>query len=220
MIVGDSVALTLGRGLERWAADTGRARVWNVAYPWCGIGRYAMRALGRGIENPGAACDDWANQWAEEIREFDPDTVIVLSTIWELVARRLSGWPDFLTPGDPVYDKWITSEYTTAADVLGDRGAKVVWLTLPCTRDSADGQVTIRHYNDDILPELVRRRPGKVELLDLFARACPGGEFTDTLGGRDGARPDGVHFSETGADWAAGWLMPMVTGGAGVGVGH
>lgn len=212
MIVGDSVAQTLGRGLERWAADTGRARVWNVARSWCGIGRYAMRALGRGIESSGAACDDWALRWADEIHEFDPDTVIVLSTIWELVARRLSGWPDFLMPGDPEYDKWITSEYTTAADVLGESGAKVVWLTLPCTRDSADGQISVEHYNHAILPELVRRRPGKVELLDLFARACPGGEFTGTLGGRDAARPDGVHFSETGADWAAGWLMPMVTG--------
>jgi len=221
MIVGDSVAQTLGRGLERWSADTGRAQVWNVAHRWCGIGRYAARALGRGVESPGAACDDWADRWAEQIREFDPDTVIVLSTIWELVARRLSGWPDFRTPGDPVYDTWITSEYTTAADVLGDRGAKVVWLELPCTRDApAEERETVEHYNDYILPELARRRPGKVELVGFFSRVCPDGRFTSTLGSRDGARPDGVHFSETGADWAAGWLMPMVTGGAGAAVGH
>ncbi len=220
MVVGDSVALTLGRGLERWADETGQARVWNLARRWCGIGRYAERAIGRGIESPGSSCDDWADRWADAIDEFDPDAVVVLSTIWETIERRLDAWPEFLAPGDPEYDAWITSEYIAAADVLGEHGAEVVWLTLPCNRDDVEGRSRIAHLNSDVLPALTRRRPGEVVTIDLFARACPNGEFTDTLGGHGGARPDGVHFSETGADWAAGWLMPMLTGGAGGGVGH
>ncbi len=220
MIVGDSVALTLGRGLERWADATGSAQVWNLARRWCGIGRYAYRALGQGIESPGSSCDDWAERWREDVEEYDPDTVVILSTIWEIIERRMPEWSDFIAPGDPVYDEWITSEYAEAVDVLTERGARVVWMALPCTRDDAAGQSLIEHFNASILPDLVRRRPRQVALVDLHARACPNGEFTDTLGGLDGARPDGVHFSETGADWAAGWLMPMLTGGAGRQVGH
>lgn len=220
MVVGDSVAQTLGRGLERWGEATGRAEVWNLSRRWCGIGRYADRALGRGIESPGEACDDWAERWGEAVDEFDPDSVVVLSTIWEIIARRLDGWPDFLIPTDPVYDEWLTSEYAAAVDVLSGRGARVVWLALPCTDGALDDQHRIEHLNTSILPELVRRREGRVEMVDLHRRVCPGGNFTDTLGSRDGARPDGVHFSETGADWAAGWLMPLITGGAGTTVGH
>jgi hypothetical protein len=39
---------------------------------------------------------------------------------------------------------------------------------------------------------------------------CPHGAFTDRLGTVDGARPDGVHFSDPGADWVAAWLGPRL----------
>ena len=209
LVVGDSVGLTLGRGLERAAAAGGHAQVWNIARPWCGIGRYAERALGRGVEG-GGACDAWPQLWGDAVAGFDPDTVVVLSTIWEIVERRRAGWPDFLAPGDPAYDEWLASEYVAAADVLGALGARVVWLTLPCVGISEESGARIEHVNSRVLRDVARRRPSTVEIVDLFGRVCPGGEFTDTLGGVVDARPDGVHFSDAGADWAAGWLMPLI----------
>ena len=50
----------------------------------------------------------------------------------------------------------------------------------------------------------------RVELLDLFAKVCPDGEFTDALDGVAGLRPDGAHFSDSGADWLVRWLAPHV----------
>ena len=44
--------------------------------------------------------------------------------------------------------------------------------------------------------------------MDWNPRLCPGGAFTDRLGPVDDARPDGLHFSDAGADWVADWLAP------------
>jgi hypothetical protein len=45
-----------------------------------------------------------------------------------------------------------------------------------------------------------------VQVIDLFAKVCPGGEYTNELGGIDYARPDGLHFSSQSAPWVADWL--------------
>jgi peptidoglycan/LPS O-acetylase OafA/YrhL len=209
LVVGDSVAVSLGRGLERWGLSTHRAAVWNAARMWCSIGRYAQRPLPTGASQ-GAECNSWESRWAQEVQDFDPDTVVVLSTIWEIVDRRLDGWDGWKRLGDPTYDAWLLSEYETAVDVLTARGATVVWMTIPCLRDaSAEQRALIDDYNTRFLPRLVRERP-QVRIYDLAGKVCPDGGFTDSIGGIDGFRPDGAHFSDSGSDWVASWFMPDV----------
>ena len=56
--------------------------------------------------------------------------------VHDLGARAAASFrarSDFAGPGTPAIDDWQRSEYDTAADVLGARGANVVWLTIPCT---------------------------------------------------------------------------------------
>jgi lysophospholipase L1-like esterase len=48
---------------------------------------------------------------------------------------------------------------------------------------------------------------GEVDVMD---KICPGGKFEADLGGISDARPDGTHFTDEGADWAAKWLMPRI----------
>jgi peptidoglycan/LPS O-acetylase OafA/YrhL len=209
LVVGDSVALSLGRGLERWGAATGHASVWNAARMYCSIGRYAERAL-MGATRQGAGCDDWEMRWAGYVEEFDPDVVVVLSTIWEIVHRRAEGWDDFKGIDDPQYQAWLQSEYDVAVDVLASRGARVAWLTMPCLRRTDDGIIRATDlYNTQVLGDLEERR-GEVFVIDIFGRICPDGTFTDTLDGIEGMRPDGAHFSDPGADWVATWLMPEI----------
>ena len=62
--------------------------------------------------------------------------------------------------------------------------------------------------NDKFVPALVESH--RVIAVDLAARVCAGGEFSDRLGTVDDARPDGVHFSDPGADWVATWLGPLL----------
>jgi hypothetical protein len=47
-----------------------------------------------------------------------------------------------------------------------------------------------------------------------ISRVCPAGRFRQRLGDVDAARPDGIHFSDAGADWLAQWLGPQLVDAA------
>jgi lysophospholipase L1-like esterase len=46
--------------------------------------------------------------------------------------------------------------------------------------------------------------------VDLDSRVCPDGRFSDQIGNVADGRPDGLHFSDSGADWVASWLGPKL----------
>ena len=46
--------------------------------------------------------------------------------------------------------------------------------------------------------------------VDLGGGVCPDGKFSDQLGPVADGRPDGMHFSDPGADWVASWLAPRL----------
>jgi peptidoglycan/LPS O-acetylase OafA/YrhL len=214
LVVGDSVGLTLGRGLELSAADTGLAVVRNDARKWCALGRDLPRIAGIGVDRQAGDCNNWATRWSGVVDRFDPHSVVVLSTIWEVAQRELPGAAAFTVPGDPAHDAWQRSEYEVAADVLGRRGATVTWLTIPCQPDLSSARGTPTWVvNERIIADVARSRPF-VRVLDLDAQLCPGHRFRGTYAGVDPARPDGRHFSDDGARAVADWIMPILSGDA------
>jgi peptidoglycan/LPS O-acetylase OafA/YrhL len=205
LMVGDSVAQTLARGLERWGPRHG-VTVMNGARFYCGIARGGR--LGAMLGRDEGTCGDWAPAWSRLLDRMDPDVVVVLSTMWDIGARQRDEWgPDYLSQGDPRFDAFVTGEWGQAVDLLRSRGARVVWLTNPC------GQLEqlshdLRYANDHYLPVVARTRP--LVRFDLRGRICPGDRFSDRLGPVERARPDGMHFSDAGADWVASWLGPRL----------
>ena len=97
MIVGDSVALTLGRGFELWARAHGGATVDNAARMYCPLGR-GLPAQQGFAENFDMSYCDWTRRWPDQVASFDPDVVVVLFTIWETAPRRLPGSSAWSTP--------------------------------------------------------------------------------------------------------------------------
>jgi hypothetical protein len=211
LVVGDSVGITLGRGLALWSNATGRAVVDDAARKWCSLGRDLPRIAGIGTSEQGQGCDSWATRWARLRDRFDPDVVVVLFTIWEVVPRQLPG-QDFTGLRDAAHARWQFGEYQAAADVLGAGGAKVVWLTIPCASNakSAPGS-DIAMANDNLIDELPNTRPF-VRVLDLDAQVCPEHTFVSSYDGVNDARPDGLHFSDAGARAVANWMMPIIMG--------
>ena len=205
LMLGDSVAQTLGRGLERWGPSHG-VTVVNSARFYCGIVRGGR--MGALLGRTNAGCGDWSRTWPSLLDRVRPDVIVMLSTIWDVGARQRDEWgPNYLDEGDAPFDQFTIDEWGRAADLLASRGARVVWLTSPCT--AQDGLTTkARYANANYLPALVRAHA--VVGVDLSAHVCPGGAFTDRLGTVDGGRPDGVHFSDPGADWVAAWLGPRL----------
>jgi peptidoglycan/LPS O-acetylase OafA/YrhL len=205
LMVGDSVAQTLGRGLERWGPRHG-VTVMNGARFYCGIARGGR--LGALLGRDNSTCGDWTPTWSRLLDRMDPDVVVVLSTMWDIGARQRDEWgADYLRQGDPRFDAFVTGEWGRAVDLLRSRGARVVWLTNPCGHLEQLSH-DLRYANDHYLPVVARSRP--LVRFDLRGRICPGDRFSDRLGPVERARPDGMHFSDAGADWVASWLGPRL----------
>jgi hypothetical protein len=211
MVVGDSVGQTFGRGMELWGIHTGRAQVWNDAHFYCALGRYAPRAFGVGVDHQAAICDSWGERWPQELQRFDPYLVVVLYTFWEMVYRQPPGTNELLPPGNKLYDDWQLGEYLKAVDTASARGAKVVWLTIPCRQgDDPNMAKLIGHLNHVQLARVARLRSQSVRLVNLHDEICPNDQFRMSYGSVATARPDGAHFSDAGAEAVANWLMQQV----------
>lgn len=213
MIVGDSQARSLGYGLERWGAQEGDVLVWNVATEGCGIANDGTVGTGAQASPVSGECAEAVAAFPGQVAEFDPDIVIVLTSLWDLEPRRIEGWPSFLEPGDADFDEYLVEEFARAVDTFSAGGAQVVWALAPCIEvKTAPGQTDtvgayndekIRHLDDVILPELAEERPDTVTLFDLDEILCPGGRYATEIDGISPIRTDGVHFSVDGSLWFA-----------------
>ncbi len=223
LVVGDSVATTLGKGLEQWAKDTGDAIVWPTWRFGCGIMRGGDLLFASGVAPMDPACNTWATDWAEDLDRFDPDVVVVLSGVWDLTDRVHPRWDGLRHIGDQEHDRYLIEEYLAAVDLLSSRGATVVWLTAPCVGDrSLPGPLTgtaafdaerIRMLNERIIPRLLAARTAHTRGIDLFDEICPGGAYEQRYRDVAIARPDGLHFERDGARAIADWLMPQLLDG-------
>jgi peptidoglycan/LPS O-acetylase OafA/YrhL len=214
LVVGDSTSRTFGYGFERWATDTGAAVVWSAGQEGCGLVTDGLVHEVTGQEAPVAdECRDLVGDWSRAIEEFDPDLVIVMSTIFDLQERRLPTWTGWQAPGEPAYDEHLLDAYLTAYDTLAARGARILWFETPCAEATYgplegledDGPLDperVRYANDTLLGRLAEARP-EVRTFDLFSVLCPDGRFVESLGGVDRVRSDGVHFSPEGSTWFA-----------------
>lgn len=225
MVVGDSVARSVGVGLEAWAADRTDTAVWDVSLDGCGVWADGdIQSLYAGVGPLPPNCLEALARLPRDVADFRPDVVVVLSTIWDLADRELPTWGRLRSPGDELFDAAMANRYDNTVTQLSATGAHVVWLNVPCTDPDAGGLPfgvprsksafdprRTAHVNATVLPELAAAHPDTVRVVDLFSIVCPGGKFTSILGGVTDARPDGLHFSAAGSRWladthAADWL--------------
>jgi peptidoglycan/LPS O-acetylase OafA/YrhL len=216
MIVGDSQARSVGYGLELFESDTGGAVVWNLATPGCGIAvdgtvRDAVtEAVQRADDD---ACVAAVEAWSSNVAEFDPDVVLVLSSLRDVQDRRLDGDADFGVIGDSRIDDHLVGVYTRAVDTLSGGGATVVWMKPPCLRyvspfggggeaPAAFEPQRIERLKADVLPVVAQARPDMV-LFGLDEILCPGGDFLESTAGLTDIRPDGAHLSVDASVWLA-----------------
>lgn len=127
--------------------------------------------------------------------------------------------------GDPVFDDWLMGEYGDAVDVLAAQGAKVVWMTPPCSEEGmghnplsgTDGtnNEAIRQLGDMVIDEVEPTRAEVMTVIDTNAELCPDGRYVPDYRDVVDARPDGVHFSDVGSFEFATWLGPQLLATAG-----
>ncbi len=223
LLVGGSVALTLGIGL----GDVQGA--YDIALDdqgilGCGITEGGpIRYLGKVIQTVASACNgqpgstQWPAIWASDIARDKPQVVVILVGRWETVDRFHDG--KWMHVGEPAYDSYIEAQMRLAIAVASARGAKVVWLTSPYFHSMPppphggtwpmDNPARVRKLNQ-LIREVASHYPNTVSVLDLNAVLDPAGKFAQYIDGVQVRHGDGVHPTLAGGELVAPWLLPRL----------
>jgi len=166
LLVGDSLALTLGIGLQGALANNPTAydhlRLLNEGIPGCGVADGTT-----GIEQgttfivpppctsdpqsgdcpPGGVfgpkqnvpCQSWTAAWADWVRQMKPNVVVLLAGGNEVKDRIYDGVMTSIL--NPTFAAYVESQLEKAVRIATARGALMVLMTKPCqsTGNQPDG---------------------------------------------------------------------------------
>ena len=229
LMVGDSVAATLGFGFGSVNLDPGLLRafvdpnldldtltedivLWNRGILGCRLFTESSRDANRGVEPETNGCPDPVADWGAAVTEFDPEVTVVSVGAWEVFDRRFG--PRWVSWGDPEFDRLFEARANEVLDVLTANGGRAVLLTAPYpNRDPSNpGQAASQTEPErfDHLNQLLRDvAEGRADttVIDMAEEMCAEGE----CGKSDYLRYDGLHFSAAGALQVARWITPQLT---------
>ena len=210
LVVGDSVAASLAAGLSGWG-ETHNAVVWDDARGGCGAIRRGNRRWIDGHVGPEDDCLPWRNDWADAVKRWRPDVVVLLVGIWDVADRQVQPGGPIVGPSDPAWRSLFVDEYSAAVKDLASGGARVVVMTPPCVGYGGERtpgglgpkEPAFADHRQAEARQLLSEALGGA-VFDLFDNLCPGGEFVEqrTDSGVE-VRPDGSHFSHEGSRWWA-----------------
>jgi peptidoglycan/LPS O-acetylase OafA/YrhL len=215
LVVGDSVALTLGVGLA-YESKTQNLTVSNDGILGCGLLRGGQIWVDGTWSNVAANCEQWPARWASDVTVTKPQVVIVLTGTWDAFDRRVNGRQiDFGSTED---DQLMLRDMRDSLNVLSAQGAEVLYMTAPyivkendpnppAAYRSAFDRPRVDHFNA-LLHEAVGNDP-RAEIVDLNGFLAPNGKSATTRDGRP-MQDDGVHLGPEGSAAAATWLAPTI----------
>ncbi len=206
LIVGDSVALTLGVGLYVDSVRQFGVRILDGGQLGCDLDGVDVDLEGV-VVPPTAGCLDWRSSWKAGVDRLHPDVVGLEIGRWEVSDHLYDG--HWVHIGQPVWDDHLTAELNQAIDILSSDGAKVVLFTMPYVdppNEAADG--TPFPENDParatafnhLLEVIARQRAGVVTLVDLNRLLDPDGHYQAVVDGITVRWSDGVHITKSGGN--------------------
>ncbi|GAC1517112.1 MAG: acyltransferase family protein [Acidimicrobiales bacterium] len=218
IVLGDSVAVTVGNALKPFAADY-RFGLANDATVGCGVAvGSALRTLGDVASVPGR-CLTWEQDWQASVASARPDVVVILLGRWEVLDRLIDGrWAHV---GDPAFDRYLAGQLDRALTIAAGSGATVVLCTAPYYAGQERPQGGTWPENDParvdrfnaLAREATAGHPGTV-LYDLNAAVSPGERFASTLDNVAVRSADGVHFTPESGAFLSPRLYPALRAAA------
>ena len=218
LVAGDSLGWTVFVGLQEWG------RVHHVA-----VGDYTVVGCGTGgagtldylgvRRSTNADCASWHHSLPAAVALYRPDVVVVVMGLADLSPRKFPNG-QFVSIGNPTFDRWFTGRLSAVTHTLASHGARVVWATYPHVEvhyaAGATGPLPLVENDStrvDRLDALIRENVAATPHASIvdFAAFCqkqPGGEFNPSF------RPDGVHLDATSTREVASWLGPRLMGGS------
>jgi lysophospholipase L1-like esterase len=218
LLVGDSLAGSLGVGLALEAHQYGVQLV-NEGSPSCSVSMQGEIQVLWYTVPPNPPCDVAGNAdsllttWRQWVDAYNPDVVVYLAR-GETFNQQFDGaWQNL---GETAFDSYVSSRFNSAADVLGSRGAAVLFLTAPYFDSGVSGAGTPWPENNPsrvvldnaIMRSVVEAAGGNVFVFDLNALVSPGGHYSPAVGSVNVRCGDGVHFSQSGGIFVGMELAP------------
>jgi peptidoglycan/LPS O-acetylase OafA/YrhL/lysophospholipase L1-like esterase len=155
----------------------------------------------------------WDAHWMATIH---PAVVAILAGRWEITDRTYDGrWTDIL---HPTFARYVKQQLERVVALAHDYGARAVLLTAPCfdPGEQPDGTAwptsspqRLAAYNR-LVREVAAASGGEASVLNLDGLVCPGGRFSQDLGGVEVRTPDGVHFTVTGGRYLGPRIWPTL----------
>ena len=198
LVVGDSTAEATGAGLVAWAAaNPTLAQVQVAAGPGCGLALGGFLIYAGSDRDVDASCTTYVRDVAlDTVERLRPDVVMVMSSVWDVLDRRLEPGAVALPPTDPQIATFLATALADFTDQVIARGAqRVVWIREPVPQVGLSGRPN---------PENERARHEVMwRIIDDIAAARSQVRVVDLAGWTDQQgysvpgpwRPDGVHWS-------------------------
>jgi hypothetical protein len=227
LLVGDSIAGTLGVGLAQYASAAHvKVEIANEGNPGCSLSmQQQIKTLWYTLA-PGAPCsatdpNALFTTWRKWVDAYNPDVVLYLAR-GETFNQEVNGsWQNL---GQASFDSYVANRYREAVSVLGSKGATVVLMTSPYYDsgtspsggpwpEDAPARVqidnsTIRQVASTSTTGSGTSTDGKVYVYDLNTVVDPGNKYDASIGQVNIRCGDGVHFSASGGIYVGLHLMP------------
>jgi peptidoglycan/LPS O-acetylase OafA/YrhL len=220
LLAGDSVAQTLGWGLQNGARAAG-ASLWDRGQLGCGLAPSGALRHGSLWQAIPPECATWTAQWQGWVDEIRPDVSIVVFDVWVVDDLQTGGTT--LVAGTAESDRYLLALLDRGVQILRSRGGRVVLLTAPYNDRSSHALDPTVHWQEDeparidhwnaLLRSYVARHAGEVQLADLNGFTAPEHHYTNTVDGTK-LRYDGVHFEPAAGALVYRWLAPTLAGRA------
>jgi peptidoglycan/LPS O-acetylase OafA/YrhL len=234
LLVGDSVAGTLGVGLSRYEAND-NVQIVNEGIPGCSLAMTGseIKVLFYTVA-PTAPCGPGdpgplLSQWQKWVDAYNPDVVVYVARGETFDQELGSQWEQL---GQPGFDSYVESRYRQAIQVLGSKGATVVLMTTPYYDSGTQPSGSI--WPEDtpsrvtIDNQLIRQAAGvpagsgapgasnlvqgsNADVFNLGGLVSPDNQFASAVDGVSVRCGDGVHFTPSGGEFIGLQLLPILS---------
>jgi hypothetical protein len=217
LVLGDSIAMTLGMGLSVDAQQEYGVSVTDDATVGCDLDPQLQVVISGAVGPATPGCHNWREVWPSLVAGQRPQVVALGLGRWEITDHLLDG--HWVHVGEPAWNQHLTADLQSAIAILHSFGAKVVLFTMPYV-DPSDRQPDglpwsenmpsrVRAY-DALVRQVAATHPGVVSVLDLNKMLSPGGVYTASVSGVDVRSSDGIHVSVDGGELLQRQILPAV----------
>jgi peptidoglycan/LPS O-acetylase OafA/YrhL len=216
VLIGDSMAVTLGKGLGMNATDWGIS-IDNAAAVGCDLDPESTVNVMGVVSKASQGCPQWQTSWTRLVAQTDPDVVVVLLGRWESIDRLYDGrWTHI---GERAFDVHLQGELSQIITIASSHGARVAFLTLPYIAETtvqpngSPWDMNLPSRTDafnSVVRAAVAEHPAQASVVDLNKVLDPGGHYVSSIGGVRVRDTDDEHLSTLGGEWLRPLLLPQL----------